>query len=189
MVTNSGPMNARRTLVIELANGTKLEKVGEVQLRRLLQNFDLLPVMFTDRVRIESYVIPHSHPVLTLNTRYINDDDSQLATFIHEQLHWFESSRESNVEAAIEELRKRYRCVPEADAGGAQDEYNTYLHLVVCRLEARLLSLFIGEDRAAAVLASYHHYRWVYDRCGEDAVELDALTAKHGLEPPLLSQT
>ncbi len=74
---------------IRLQSGTPLEERGRDQLRRLLRTYDLHKWLFTRDVLIQSGVIPHSHPVLTLNTRYVDDDTAQLATFVHEQLHWF----------------------------------------------------------------------------------------------------
>src|SRR5262245_53037606 len=74
---------------IRLQSGTPIEERGRDQLRRLLRAYDLHKWLFTRDVLIQSGVIPHSHPVLTLNTRYVDDDTAQLATFVHEQLHWF----------------------------------------------------------------------------------------------------
>src|SRR5690242_10916965 len=74
---------------IRLHTGTPLEERGRDQLRRLLRTYDLHKWLFTRDILIQSGVIPHSHPVLTLNTRYLVDDTAELATFVHEQLHWF----------------------------------------------------------------------------------------------------
>jgi hypothetical protein len=38
---------------------------------------------------IKERAIPHSHPVLTLNTRNLDSDDQLLSAFLHEQLHWY----------------------------------------------------------------------------------------------------
>lgn len=60
--------NEAADLSVELASGTPLERQGRDQLQRLVRGYDIHPWMFTRRIRIESGVIPHSHPVLTLNT-------------------------------------------------------------------------------------------------------------------------
>jgi len=57
--------SAQAQLRIELSSNTALEQRGREQLERLLRTYDLSPWLFTSAVRIESYVIPHSHPVLT----------------------------------------------------------------------------------------------------------------------------
>ena len=72
---------------IELAAGSRLEREGHDQLRRILATYDLSPWM-TRRMGIQSRAIPHSHPVLTLNTRYLDNDTLQAArdensTYLH----------------------------------------------------------------------------------------------------------
>ena len=116
LVTVLGPPliagSEERTLPIEieLAGGSPRERQAEAQLRRLLAAHDLDAaglgaLIVTRRVRIESGAVPHSHPVLTLNTRHLGDDERQLATFLHEQLHWYLNAREAAVGKAIAELR------------------------------------------------------------------------------------
>ena len=74
---------------ISLATGTEGEARARDQLLLLLDRYELHRWQFTSRVRIEQGAIPHSHPVLTLNTRYPDDDLLALSTYLHEQLHWF----------------------------------------------------------------------------------------------------
>ena len=62
-----------KAIDIRLQSGTPLEERGRDQLRRLLRIiYDLHKWLFTRDVLIQSGVIPHSHPVLTLNTRYLD---------------------------------------------------------------------------------------------------------------------
>ena len=44
---------------------------------------------FTKHVRVAPTEIPHSHPVLTLNTQLYNPDEI-LCLYLHEQMHWYE---------------------------------------------------------------------------------------------------
>ncbi len=101
--------------------------------------------------------------MLTLNTRWLDDDDALLATYLHEQLHWFVNTRPQRTRAALAELRTRYPTVPSAEAGGARDAFSTYLHLLVCALEYASLRELIGEQAARRTIAQFAHYRWVYD--------------------------
>jgi len=87
-VLTAGLDRGATALEIRLHSGTPLEVRGRDQLDRLLHAYDLSKWLFTQEVLIQSGVIPHSHPILTLNTRYVDDDIAQLATFVHEQLHW-----------------------------------------------------------------------------------------------------
>src|SRR5689334_3245027 len=89
VVITVGQTCAAEAIDIRLHSGTPLEERGREQLRRLLRTYDLHRWLFTRDILIQSGVIPHSHPVLTLNTRYLVDDTAELATFVHEQLHWF----------------------------------------------------------------------------------------------------
>ena len=66
------------------------EKARE-QLKRILSKYDLDPWIFTQRVQIVAGVDPHSHPILTLNTDFLDNDELQLSVFLHEQAHWFVS--------------------------------------------------------------------------------------------------
>lgn len=72
-----------------MAHGGEAETRTAEQLQRLLDRDDLHPWQFTDAVIIDEAAIPHSHPVLTLRTRHLDDDRLLLATYLHEQFHWF----------------------------------------------------------------------------------------------------
>jgi hypothetical protein len=133
------------------------------QLLRLMYTHDLQKWLFTSDVLIQDGVIPRSHPVLTLNTRYLDDDTAQLATFVHEQLHWFLTRVErAKTEAALTELRALYPTVPAAPPAGAGDERGTYLHLIVCTLELQAVTELLDETRARQQLERWTHYTWVY---------------------------
>lgn len=53
-------------------------------LRALRLQFDLAQFEFTRDVRIAPLEIPHSHPVLTMNTRCLGRPDALLAVYLHE---------------------------------------------------------------------------------------------------------
>jgi len=98
---------------ISTASGTDADVKTPAQLRRLLGAYDLEPYLLTRRVMIEEGVIPHSHPVLTLNTAYLDRDDHLLATFLHEQFHWLE-----DVDPAFKNAMARFAEVfPDAPDG------------------------------------------------------------------------
>ena len=169
---------------IELATGTAREKAAEAQLRRLLETFDLEPLLFTTRVRIQSRVIPHSHPVLTLNTRHLEDDERQLATFIHEQMHWYSVETGAAFGAAMTELRRLYPEVPVGGDQGARNEHSSYLHLIICLLEYDGLARYLGPERARQVIARTDVYRWIYDKVLNDEPTIRGVMDRHGLALP-----
>jgi hypothetical protein len=96
---------------------------------------------------IDERAIPHSHPVLTLHTRHLQDDELFLSTFVHEQFHWFLVQNEKDRDDAIKELRALFPTVPSRGPEGAQDENSTYLHLLDCYLEYRAVQQLLGELR------------------------------------------
>lgn len=169
---------------IELASGTAREQAAETQLRRLLETHDLEPLIFTTRVRIEGGVIPHSHPVLTLNTRHLDDDERQLATFIHEQMHWYSLEIGEPFGAALADLRGAYPEVPVGGDQGARSVHSSYLHLIICQLEHDALMRYLGPERARQVIAQMDVYRWVYDKVLNDEPTIRSVMTRHGLALP-----
>jgi len=169
---------------IHLAGATEREeKVAEV-LVGLSHKHDLSPWVFTNRVRIETGVIPHSHPILTLHTRHVADPDQLLALFLHEQIHWF-LGRPENIEAqeaALSEFREMYPRVPHSRDGGAADKESTYLHLLVNWLEFDAVSQLLGIDKAQEVMEEKAVYQWIYGRVIKDNKELESIVKRHGLK-------
>jgi hypothetical protein len=173
-------------LEIQLHSGTSLEERGRDQLRRLLHTHNVRKWLFTRRVLIQSGVIPQSHPVLTLNTRYLDDDTAQLATLVHEQIHWFltDHLERTKTGAALAELRALYPTVPTELPTGARGERSTYLHLIVCTLELQALTELLGEPRARQQLESWAHYTWVYRTVLTDTERLGGVLSRHGIIVP-----
>lgn len=174
-------------VAITLTHGDERERETQAQLDRLLRTYDVRPWIFTDKIVIESgrRVIPHSHPVLTLSTRHLKDDELLLSTFVHEQIHWFMGSRSDDTAKAIAELEKLFPEVPAGHPEGARDEYSTYLHLLVCTLEDDAMNRLLGELRARQVLQFWttDHYQWVYRQVLERGGDLRGILAKHRLDP------
>lgn len=171
-------------LEIQLASGTPLEQRGREQLERLLAKWDLSRWLFTRTVQIQSRVIPHSHPVLTLNTQYVDNDVAQLSTFVHEQLHWFMTRDKSVVDAAIAELERLYPTAPDALPEGANGQRSTYLHLLICLLEFDALRALLGEATARETLNGFRHYTWVYREVLERPDPIRQILRTHRLDAP-----
>src|SRR5689334_16523468 len=93
---------------IELAHNSIREQQAKAQLERLLDEYDLSSWIFTRKTRIEDGTRPHSHPILTLNTRYITNDRLSLASFVHEQIHWFLDAKGRGASKAIAEAARRH---------------------------------------------------------------------------------
>ncbi len=172
----------RQEITIRLHSGNEREVKAEAQLQRLLREYDLSPWFFTREVMIESGVIPHGYPVLTLNTRYIDGrDERQLSTFLHEQIHWFLNVDEAALDAALDDLREMYPEVPVGRPEGSRTEGGTYLHLIVCWFELEAMTKLVGPERARQVLAGKGYYTWVYRRVLEDTEKIGTLIHGQGL--------
>lgn len=168
---------------ISLKNNAADEAQTRTQLQRLLGQYDLSRFIFTREIVIDRQAIPHSHPVLTLSTRHLKDDELLLSTFVHEQFHWFLSEREEQTEKAKQELRAIFPNAPAGFPEGARDENSTYLHLLVNVLEYAAVRQLLGELKARQVMEFWatDHYRWIYRQVLSEGRKIREVMIKHKL--------
>ncbi len=173
-------------LNIRTEHNSEPELATKAQLERLVAAHDLRQWTFTHEIVIDEKSIPHSHPVLTLHTRHLKQDDELLSTYLHEQLHWFLEPQPTETKAAEQELMKLYPKVPVGYPEGANDTESTYLHLLVCRLEQHADRAVLGDERTAEVMHFWagDHYRWVYRTVLADGTKIDEILKRHGLAGP-----
>jgi hypothetical protein len=176
---------AQAKIDISLKSGSPGEIRTRDQLQRLLTTSDLSKWIFTKSILIDEKAIPHSHPILTLHTRHLKDDDLLLSTFVHEQLHWFLVQKNKETNEAMKDLRALFPKVPVAFPDGAGDEESTYLHLLVNYLEYRADREILGELRTKQVMDfwSGDHYTWVYKTVLERTRDIGGIAFKHKLIP------
>lgn len=172
-------LRAQSGIEISLKNNSPREAKTKERLSGLLRRYDLSKWIRTRKVLIEQYVVPHSHPVLTLNTR--GDGDELLATFIHEQIHWFEEERAEQRDAAVRELKTVFPKVPAGLPEGAKDEESTYLHLIVNYLEYEAMKELVGAAKAREVLGAKGYYKWIYKTVLTEGEKIKGVVEKHGL--------
>ena len=172
-------------LVIDTASGHEDEVAVAKIVRRLIDEHELADWMFTKRILIDRETgIPHSHPVLTLNTRYIDDETEILTNIVHEQIHWFVLEDQKALGEAIDAVEKIYPDAPDGPPKGARDLRSTYLHLIICSLEYSALEEKIGREAAEKRLLSKPYYTWVFHAVVKDRDALRALLERHGLVLP-----
>ena len=171
---------------ITLTHNSPAEAATRAQLQRLIGAYDLSRWTFTHAVAIDERAIPHSHPVLTLHTRHLRDDDLLLSTYAHEQLHWWFATHQADTEAAIADLRKAYPQTPTGFPKGSDDETGNYVHLMVVFLEWQADKALLGELRARAAMEfwSHDHYTWIYRTVLDDPDPIRAIIQAHHLVPP-----
>lgn len=150
---------------ITTKNDSKYEVGVAERMQNLLDEYDLSKWIFTRKVIVEDNVIPHSHPVLTLNTKNQGNNEL-LSTFIHEQIHWYlsDDANKGRVSNAMDEFKRKYKDVPVGGRKGARDEYSTYLHLIVCYLEYAGIAELISQEVAEKVTSGMNHYTWIYEK-------------------------
>jgi hypothetical protein len=168
---------------ITLKNNAAEEAQTRTQLQRLLSQYDLSRYIFTREIVIDRRAIPHSHPVLTLSARHLKDDELLLATFLHEQFHWFLTQREEQTEKAKQELKTIFPRVPAGFPEGARDENSTYLHLLVNTLEHAAIRELLGELKARQVMEFWatDHYTWIYRQVLTEGRKIREVLVKHKL--------
>ncbi|MEO1493867.1 MAG: hypothetical protein AAFV19_17070 [Pseudomonadota bacterium] len=168
---------------IDLATVTARADAVHGVLRDLCRCYDLTRFTFTDRVRIAPTEVPHSHPILTLNT-YTTEPHALLSVYLHEQMHWYlDLCATDAVARTLPILRARYPGAPDAASERARDEMSVYLHLVVNWLEIEAASQVIGAEAARAVHANPLVYPWGYATVISDWSALEALYQETGVLP------
>jgi hypothetical protein len=168
--------------VIEITevNPNKLTSLTKQNLFHLAKVYDLKPFLFTKQIHVQSYVVPHSHPILTMNTRNAENPNRLLASWLHEEFHWWTEQNKAQTERAIVDLKKIF----------PDKAHSTYLHLVICYLEYRSLAHYLGtkdaREEIQEVVNDDKLYPWIYAQVMNNP-EVDKIVKKHKLLPPPLS--
>lgn len=178
---------AQVALDIALKHDSPAEGRARDQLRRLVSAYDVSPWLYTKSIVIDEQAIPFSHPVLTLHTRHLKDDELFLSSFVHEEFHWFLVDRQEATNAAIADLRKVFPSVPAGGTAGARDENSTYLHLLVCYLEQQADVRLFGELKTKQIMDFWatDHYTWVYQTVISRSADIARIMRERKLMPAL----
>lgn len=136
-------------LTIEEIQPNKMTAVTKQNLFHLAQVYDLSPFLYTKRVQVQSNVTPHSHPVILLNTKYSEQPKKLLSAFLHEEFQWWFAKHGFRATLAVKDLAKIY---PKAPVAKNSTMNATYIRLMVCYLEYRALTHYLGAKEARAIL-------------------------------------
>ena len=174
-------------ILIDLDHAEREAKRVAGLLESLRKRHDLSRYEYTRLVRIQPAGPTHSHPILTLGTRFAETEDQLLSTYLHEQMHWYlwrlGGPDHDPVAPFFDDLVRRYPKAPTCLPEGARSYEQTYVHLVVCWLEILAATDLIGRQRAEAIAQSTWGYRWIYRTVLEDWDALGALLGAHGILP------
>jgi len=171
---------------ITLVNGTLREQQTKDQLMHVFEQYNLEKWLYTERIQIEGNVIPHSHPVLTLNTQYSNYTQALIATYIHEQIHWFVLLIEKAESAytAMGIFRHMYPGLPVGLPDGCGDDWSNLLHIEVNYLEYRGLTELFGSEAARQGIVRKEYYKKIYELILRETEKVGEMIAHHGLLLP-----
>ena len=156
-------------------------------LTALRRRHDLSRFEYTRLVQVVPAGPTHSHPILTLGTRFAETEDHLLATYLHEQMHWYlwrlGGPDHDPVTPFFDELVRRYPKAPVRLPEGARSYEQTYVHLVVCWLEIAAVTEIVGRERAETLADTQWGYRWIYRTVLQDWDGLGQLLLAHGVLP------
>jgi hypothetical protein len=152
-------------LNVRTKNGLPAEEHRKQQMERLARQYDLSKYTITLDIIIERGAINHSAPVLTLNLRFLDNDDLALSAYVHEQGHWYlmERLRPGNPQL-FEDLRRTFPNLDYRVPGGDGELRSSYFHIAVCMLEWQAMEELVGAERARKVIEwkQKDHYTAIY---------------------------
>jgi hypothetical protein len=184
--TSSGPSDGFR-IDTDLEHAAREAARVRAWLTALRLRHDLTPYEYTRHVQVVPGSPTYSHPILTLGTRFTETEDHLLATYLHEQMHWYLSRLggydHDPIAPFFDELVRRYPRAPIRLPDGARNFEQTYAHIVVNWLELEVASQFIGWERAAELANTHYGYRWIYRTVVRDRDALRELFTQHGIWP------
>ena len=176
---------------ISLVNDSQAERRLAQQLNELFETYGLERYFYTETVQIEDGVIPHSHPILTLSpstfgTQYLDNPNALLATYIHEQMHWFTllETHKDNGSKAKHHFEKLYPDLPLDLPKGCGSRFSNYLHITVNWLEYDSLRTLLGAEKAYTELTGRNFYTSIYALVLENDADIKETLRQHNLLLP-----
>ncbi|HME11319.1 MAG TPA: hypothetical protein VKF79_00560 [Candidatus Acidoferrum sp.] len=172
-------------LNIRTAHGYPLEEQRKEQMERLAKQYDLVKYTITRDIVIERGAMNHSTPVLTLNLRFLDNDDLALSAYVHEQGHWLllERFRAENP-ALLDDLEQTFPGLEYRQPQGDGDLRSSYYHIAVCMLEWQAMEELTGERRARKVIdwKQQDHYTAIYKILLQQRAQVEAVLNRHAVK-------
>jgi hypothetical protein len=172
-------------LNLTLKTNSPLEQRKKAQIERLAANDDLKKYTLTRDIVIEQGAIAHSKPVLTLNGRFLDDDDRALSQYMHEQGHWVLVDRhKGDLRELFRDLSSAFARLPSEPPQGSGGVQDSYFHLAVIMLEWQALEALVGADRAKAVeeFKQRDHYTALYAKVLEHRNTVEQILKRYGIK-------
>ena len=177
---------ATPTLKIKLAHaGDEGEEKRKEQVERLAQQYDLKKYTLTRDIIIERGAMNHSSPVLTLNLRFLDNDDLALSAYVHEQGHWVLMERHRmDMQPLFSDLQRTFPNIDHNQPRGDGNLRGTYYHITVCMLEWQAMEDLVGAERARKVIEwkQGDHYTDVYKTIIEQRTQVESIMKRYGIK-------
>jgi hypothetical protein len=169
-------------LNIKTKHGFPMEEQRKAQMERLAKQYDLKKYTITRDIVIERGAMNHSYPVLTLNLRFLDNDDLALSAYVHEQGHWvlMERHRADNPRL-FEDLHNTFPNLEIQPPGGDGELRSSYFHIAVCMLEWQAMEELVGAERARKVIEwkQGHHYTGIYSTMLNQRPQVEAVLNRY----------
>ena len=172
-------------LNIKTKHGLPMEEQRKEQMERLAKQYDLKKYTITRDIIIERGAMNHSYPVLTLNLRFLDNDDLALSAYVHEQGHWvlMERHRAENP-ALFEDLQRNFPNMEVRVPEGDGELRSSYFHIAVCMLEWQAMEDLVGAARARKVIAwkQGDHYKAIYATLLNHREQVESVMIRNGVK-------
>jgi len=172
-------------LNIRTKNRLPAEEQRKQQMERLAGQYDLSKYTITRDIIIERGAINHSYPVLTLNLRFLDNDDLALSAYLHEQGHWYlmERHRPGNPQL-FEDLQRTFPNLDYRVPGGDGELRSSYFHIAVCMLEWQSMEELVGAGRARKVIEwkQRDHYTAIYAILLNHREQVESVMNRNGVK-------
>jgi hypothetical protein len=182
MLLSVAAVAATPKLNIKTVHGTPDEDRRKEQIERLAQQYDLKKYTITRDILVEKGAINHSAPVLTLNLRFIHDDDLALSAYTHEQAHWVLMERHRrDLPDMYQDLKKLLPNMPVEVPQGDGSERSSYFHLVVIMLEWQSMEDLTDNQRTLRVMhwKQQDHYKAIYQAVLDHREEIEKVMKRY----------
>lgn len=143
-------------------HGFPMEEQRKAQMERLAKQCDLKKYTVTRDIVIEGGAMNHSYPVLTLNLRFLDNDDLALSAYVHEQGHWVLMERHrADHPHLFEDLQSTFANLEIPPPEGDGERKSSYFHIAMSMLEWQAMEDLVGAERARKVIewkrADHYH--------------------------------
>jgi hypothetical protein len=172
-------------LNIQTKHGYPMEGQRKEQMERLAKQYDLKKYTITRDILIERGAMNHSYPVLTLNLRFLDNDDLALSAYVHEQGHWvlMERHRADNP-ALLEDPQRTFPNMEIRVPDGDGELRTSYFHIAVCTPEWQAMEDLVGSARARKVMGwkQGDHYKEIYSTVLNHREQVESVLGRYGVK-------